>query len=676
MNPPYSQVYDYIFIGIGAGNSLLLLEMIKEGLTTGKKIAIIDPNLKNTNDKTYCFWAATEDPILKDLAPLITHRYSTIHVSDCASESIGSQPYCCIRSIDLYNHIHQIIADHSIRFYPHSVLRIESEHTYYTILTGQEIITGTYIFDSRPPVLNNVQKNDLFLSQSFYGLHVALDNEVLDPSAFELMNFLVEQSNSTQFFYILPYSQTEALIEFTRFGTERMDADYGKRILHEFITRHYGSYHMLAEEKGCIPMTTLEVERNNWAGVLHTGARANLIKPSTGYGFKNMYNFAVHAVKHIKSQETPQLNQIKLPRSWRFKFYDHLLLIILYRWPHLGKPIFEALFKKQPIPKVLLFLDEKTTLWNDITLFASLPILPFLKALMVYVSPFLSGRFIFFTFYLATYYTVAEAMPAFVLTAGYAMLIVGMLVVGLPHGSVDHLLIDRNKISLFGFILKYMGIIFAYYLFWQYLPTVAIILFIVYSAFHFGESELEHIGISASSGVQSMLSFLTGLCILLFIIASHPEQTIATLASIHGLEFVSDYRSYLYEIQLLVLIISIGILALLAWQFWKKSLFFLLFVLFAGVKLPLLLAFGSYFIFQHSTNAWVHIKHKLHVSNRSLLKEAYPFTLGAVALFLIFVLFASFYQIENIKLLESHFYIFLACISLPHILVMHTFYKG
>jgi len=59
-------VYDYVFIGMGASNGLMLLELIKRGYHTSKRIAVIEPHQKNTNDKTYCFWASPSDKIVQD----------------------------------------------------------------------------------------------------------------------------------------------------------------------------------------------------------------------------------------------------------------------------------------------------------------------------------------------------------------------------------------------------------------------------------------------------------------------------------------------------------------------------------------------------------------------------------------------------------------------------------
>jgi lycopene beta-cyclase len=66
-------LFDYIFIGLGASNSLILLSLLKKSYHLGKKIAVLEASEKNSNDKTYCFWASPQDDIVKDLGLIISH---------------------------------------------------------------------------------------------------------------------------------------------------------------------------------------------------------------------------------------------------------------------------------------------------------------------------------------------------------------------------------------------------------------------------------------------------------------------------------------------------------------------------------------------------------------------------------------------------------------------------
>ena len=106
----------------------------------------------------------------------------------------------------------------------------------------------------------------------------------------------------------------------------------------------------------------------------------------------------------------------------------------------------------------------------------------------------------------------------------------------------------------------------------------------------------------------------------------------------------------------------------------KKNIHWgLLLLLILGCLVPLTAAFGLYFIFQHSINAWDHLKNGLSTNNKSLFKKALPYTMGAVLLFIIILILSKNSLIQSDKI-TSLFFIFLACISLPHVILMHSFY--
>jgi lycopene beta-cyclase len=665
--------FDYIFIGLGASNSLVLLALLKENLLKGKSVAVIDSNLKKENDKTYCFWAHQDSEMVHDLKPIISYVYRKVQVDGGLPEATQPRPYFYIRSLDLYNHLQEKLLDNAIPFYCTSIAAVVPENGHYRIIADQVDFVADYIFDSRPPVFEIKKSADVYLHQSFYGLHIKLNTDAFDEDVFEMMDFDVEQDKHTQFVYTLPFSKSEALVELTRFGTDKMDAAYGKKIIHRYIENRYGSYDTIAEETGCIPMTTVQISKSPYGGVLHTGSRANLIKPSTGYGFRNMYDFAANTAKHVRQNGFG--SSWGAERKSRFKFYDHLLLIILMKWPRMGKPIFQRLFKKQSIGKVISFLDEKTTVYSEIGIFSSLPMKPFLKALAIYLTQSNYARYIR-TFFVIVSYCIPSLWNADVgVRAGYFLLTFGMLAVGLPHGAVDHLLIHPKKINLLGFITKYVAIMLASYTAWQFLPVLSLCVFVCYSAFHFGESETEEMDVKGSKAYRYFLSFLIGMCLLLFIIASHTKESIQVINQIKGIEISPYHEGWLNLLNLPVIVISGSFLTIATLYFRKMNLLFLLFILLLGMKMTLIFAFGAYFIGHHSTNSWNHLKTRLKISHARLLKQAAPFTIAAVIVFVAFLAIQHYDPSKMIQFLESEFFVFLACISLPHVVLMHFFYK-
>jgi cell division protein FtsW (lipid II flippase) len=87
---------------------------------------------------------------------------------------------------------------------------------------------------------------------------------------------------------------------------------------------------------------------------------------------------------------------------------------------------------------------------------------------------------------------------------------------------------------------------------------------------------------------------------------------------------------------------------------------------------PLTLAFGLYFILQHSYNAWIHLQKGLNMNATQLYKKSAVFTLGALVLFVLIAFFVR--DSANKHAFWANFFVFTACISLPHFVLMHLFY--
>jgi Sec-independent protein secretion pathway component TatC len=121
-------------------------------------------------------------------------------------------------------------------------------------------------------------------------------------------------------------------------------------------------------------------------------------------------------------------------------------------------------------------------------------------------------------------------------------------------------------------------------------------------------------------------------------------------------------------------------LALVAifWAFRERSPAMLLSacMLAVCVQLPLITSFGLYFLGQHSVNGWSHLKQGLKTNNTALFMKAIPFTAGA---FLLFAVMLYCLEREWLNAFKGHwitaFFVFISCISFPHVISMHQFYK-
>ncbi|WP_336325931.1 Brp/Blh family beta-carotene 15,15'-dioxygenase [Halovenus sp. HT40] len=97
---------------------------------------------------------------------------------------------------------------------------------------------------------------------------------------------------------------------------------------------------------------------------------------------------------------------------------------------------------------------------------------------------------------LAVVAVVALAVGEMPLTYQYAPLVVSVLLLGLPHGAVDHLVIARQRGE--GLTARWLGIVagiylvfgVAYGLVWFVWPVAAFVFFILMTWFHWGQGEL------------------------------------------------------------------------------------------------------------------------------------------------------------------------------------------
>ena len=238
---------------------------------------------------------------------------------------------------------------------------------------------------------------------------------------------------------------------------------------------------------------------------------------------------------------------------------------------------------------------------------------------------------------------------------------IGLFAVGIPHGALDHL-IDSNhlnkKIS-FSFVFKYIMAMIAIYLLWILSPMIWLFTFILFSAWHFGETDINKWGIKSH-----LIKFVWGLSVLLHLFSNHQTEFISILNELN-INIDIDLN-WIYTISL------VSLCFFLCYSILRKRFDWILiicFIILSG-SIGLVLAFSIYFIFHHSYTGWQDLKRSLNISQISMFKNALPFNIGAILIFLIYI-----FQIGNLDFSMAHIFLFLSCLSFPHVVQMSFFYK-
>jgi lycopene beta-cyclase len=659
---------DYLFAGAGASATLLLMSLDERGMLHGKNIVIIDPDTKLVNDKTYCFWENSDDLIVKRCNHLISHQWEKVRVNSTKPQQINPLKYFYISSFDLYKELQRIIEKYNILRIHHPVLALKKSDNGIAVNTPNETILTKTVFDSRPPNYLPLKKNESHLLQSFLGYIIEVETKI-DFNCIDLMDFKVEQNEFTQFVYVLPFSENKVLVELTRFGVLQLMQKEAEPILDKYIINRFGNYKIVAVEIGSIPMSNADIVKDQIPNIISIGGRSGAIKPSTGYAFKNMFIQAENIANSLQNNQQPNIEKHKS----RFNFYDRLLLLILTKQPSSAKHIFQILFQKNKAQDVLKFMDEKTSLLQDLKILSSLPFIPFLKAWKLDITVKFKPLIIpfFLTVFALCLLVLNSVNPTLFKWVESIFFILGLISVGIPHGAVDHLLENGNlysKVKL-NFVLRYLGAAVIYYILWLVLPNIALLFFLIYSIWHFGQADINEWKIQNNFHFKTWIwgSFLMGI-----ILCGHSIQTNNILKNM-GVELfqINEKTGKIISISLIILAFF--------WGFWERKLAMILSCVFLAISihLPLITSFGLYFIGQHSLNGWTHLKKGLNVNNTSLYLKALPFTLGAYLLF-----FTLYFFIESSLLIEFEsqiiiaFFIFISCISFPHVLTMNVFYKN
>ena len=653
--------YDYIFCGVGASASLLLLELNRNNLLDGASVLLIDQEKKTKNDKTFCFWAEDEDPISNKLRDLISHSWNSMTLSDSTEINLFPLKYNHISSLDLYQKIDELAIQFNWQKLTTKIKDISSDEISPFITIDGNLIRANRIFDSRSPVYLKPKNDEIHIYQSFVGWLIETKSEINQAHVIRFMDFRIDQQNHTQFVYVLPFSKNKLLVEITRFGLEIMKESDVDFLLHQYIESNFGAYTKLDLEIGCIPMSQSEIQNDSHHGVVLLGARNYSIKPSTGYAFKNMYYHAKSIAESIKKNaDIVDLNiNHKQAFKSRFGFYDALLLDILKNNPHEGKGIFVELFEKVETKKILKFLDEKTTIKEDISIFYKIKWSPFLKSLAkrVFKNQITQPIILLFSSLLFLLLGYNSSLQSLI---GFCFIFIGLVSIGIPHGAVDHLL-ETGKWEFKkspGFVLKYLLLSSIMLALWYWIPTLGLILFLVYSSWHFGQADAK------AFGLPVIPSFLWGTSVLLYILGTHQSETNNILAFMGGVLFP-------------VAIPKWTISAWIIFALYKKNPSFLITICWLTLAsfLPLIIAFSLYFIGQHSYSSWLQLKSHLKMDNKRIWLNSLPFHGGAWLILILLFFFWPDKEMSSIQKYAGQFFIFIACISFPHVIYMQTLYK-
>ena len=372
--------HDYIILGAGASGLMLAYRLSQDAFFDDKSILIIDKAKNKGNDRTWCFWEDGDG----EWDSLLVKTWSHVFFgSDTFSKTINIAPfnYKMIRSERFYKSLWNSINQKSnIKFIQDSVKSYTELHNGVEVIGDTITYKCTKLFNSLPnTAVYNTQQKYPVLQQHFLGWFVKTKTDVFNDSVATFMDFSIAQNGNTRFMYVLPIDKKTALFEYTLFSKNLLElSDYETAIKAYLKEKQIFNYEIIEKEKGSIPMTAFRFSKLNSKHILNIGTAGGWTKASTGYTFKNTSKKTKALILFLKKEN----DLSKFYKHTKFSFYDLIFLDVLANYNEEGAQLFSRLFRKTSTKTIFKFLDEDSTLLDDLKIILSVPPKRFIQAFL------------------------------------------------------------------------------------------------------------------------------------------------------------------------------------------------------------------------------------------------------------------------------------------------------
>jgi beta-carotene 15,15'-dioxygenase len=272
----------------------------------------------------------------------------------------------------------------------------------------------------------------------------------------------------------------------------------------------------------------------------------------------------------------------------------------------------------------------------------------------------------------------------------FLLFMIGIIVLGIPHGAADMLVAGKSAATghrtkqLYRFLLTYLFRLISFGLLLYFFPLMGSMLFILFAAYHFGETDLHQFQTETWSGKIFIISY--GLLLLGVIILQHFNEVMPLLASLSGELGLSAQISFINEHRIVILCTLAAFFFLSTFVYFVNNentdqggRFLVQFgiVLLIVYQLPLLLGFTFYFVCWHSilsvTNIFRYLKQDRDFSIAYTAKQITLYSLIAMAGISILGYLGMQWYSANGMIMSI--FIGLAILTAPHMQIMYDMYK-
>lgn len=249
-----------------------------------------------------------------------------------------------------------------------------------------------------------------------------------------------------------------------------------------------------------------------------------------------------------------------------------------------------------------------------------------------------------------------------------------ILTFGVLHGANDFLIIEKiYKSKSLNYKFLYLTVIFISLIYFIYSPKVSLIIFVIFSSFHFGEQHYLELNIK-NNGLSSLYKLTLGLLIFNIIFYFKIEKVEQIISSI--LNFSIDLSLLKYSLIVLFILFLLISLYFLRKKYYSNNNFifsFFILALFLVIVMlsDLMWGFAIYFIIWHTIpsikSQILFLYNEFNMLNLiKYIKKAFIYWILAMVFLYIFFLYLS-----KSKMFDTAFFSFLNAITIPHAILIH-----
>lgn len=257
--------------------------------------------------------------------------------------------------------------------------------------------------------------------------------------------------------------------------------------------------------------------------------------------------------------------------------------------------------------------------------------------------------------------------------------LIAILSIGLNHGANDISIIQKFKIKSpdeFNFnksVIIYSAVVVLTLLLFYLLPQLALWLFLIVSAYHFGEQHWA----STIKKIHPIISFpfytIYGLAVLFLLLYLNEAFAIEIIRQISANAFFDDYLLLITEICFIGVLLGVVLLSLYLKPFAQRVplellQLFTLYIIFKSGNL--LFGFAFYFVIWHSLfsvkDQLLFLYGKLNKTNLLIYfkKSAVYWLISLIGLF------GLFYLLSDQQYFYALMFAFIAAVTFPHVFVI------